>query len=199
MGCTRGRRWWWGLLVAGCTGSSFSLPLSLCLSLARSCSLSLCFSDRWMSGPGAWCLVMISPSRLKALAEQSRGERWEEEERHRLPLAANNLNESPFPPLFFFFFSFPNLPLIPRAFSRGTALILARCYFNVMQIGKATSGQRLVVLTESLLWGETCLALVFNRFRYVPAYRAEETATEINILREICIWYYVTVVYWAWL
>lgn len=109
----------WAAQEAGDGGGGCSSPvalvqaflyLSLSVPLSRSLllSLSLCFSDRWMSGPGAWCLVMISPSRLKALAEQSRGERWEEEERHRLPLAANNLNESPFFFLFsFFFFSKP--------------------------------------------------------------------------------------------
>lgn len=68
--------------------------------LALSLCLSLCFSDRRMSGPGAWCLVMISPSRLKALAEQSRAEergeqRRGEEERHRLHLAALTLSASP--------------------------------------------------------------------------------------------------------
>lgn len=71
-------------------------PLSV---FSRSFCLSLCFTDRWMSGPAAWCLVMISPSRLKAAAEQSRAQQRREEqreereeERHRLHLAANTLS-----------------------------------------------------------------------------------------------------------
>lgn len=176
----------------------FSTSLSVPLSRSLLLSLSLLFRSvnvrsRSLVSGNDLTQQTKSSSRAKQRGEMRRGGATSP------PPGSKQPQRVSLSPPFFLFFSFPNLPLIPRAFSRGTALILARCYFNVMQIGKATSGKRLVVLTESLLWGETCLALVFNRFRYVPAYRAEETATEINILREICIWYYVTVVYWAWL
>lgn len=120
-------------------------PLSV---FSRSFCLSLCFTDRWMSGPAAWCLVMISPSRLKAAAEQSRAQQRREEqreereeERHRLHLAANTLSA---------FYSPPRFPELSPA-----GLLLQACcvLFNVSQCkeGKAASGKRRVVSADSLL------------------------------------------------
>lgn len=65
-------------------GASHSLSLSVSVSLPL-----LCFSDRRMSGPGAWCLVMISPSRLCESQQTDRQRERAEEERHRLHLAAS--------------------------------------------------------------------------------------------------------------
>lgn len=59
------REGWSALSLTGCTGHRFP-TLSVCV--------SLCFSARWMSGPGAWCLVMISPTRLNAYDRAEQGE-----------------------------------------------------------------------------------------------------------------------------
>lgn len=54
VGCTRGRWWWWWrLLVARCTGSGFSLPLSVCLSLSFSLS-AFPIGECQVPEPGVW-------------------------------------------------------------------------------------------------------------------------------------------------
>lgn len=129
----------------------FSTSLSVPLSRSLLLSLSLLFRSvnvrsRSLVSGNDLTQQTKSSSRAKQRGEMRRGGATSPPPGSKQPQRV-----SLFPPFFFLFFSFPNLPLIPRAFSRGTALILARCYFNVMQIGKATSGKRLVVLTESLL------------------------------------------------
>ncbi|CAB1438447.1 unnamed protein product [Pleuronectes platessa] len=92
---------WWraahraSLSRASCRIAGHSAPRSLRKSATRSVGGG---GERGGGGgPGAWCLVMISPSRLteSSVAEHSREERRRrQEERHRLHLAANSASPS---------------------------------------------------------------------------------------------------------